>query len=56
LHQAAPSDAAQPVLVAGDPEALQRERRLREGIPISAALAAQLRAVCERSGVAFILQ
>jgi LDH2 family malate/lactate/ureidoglycolate dehydrogenase len=55
MHHAAPSDPAQPVLVAGDPEALQREKRLREGIPLSAALADQLRAVCQRCGVPFVL-
>lgn len=51
LHATPPADPAQPVLVAGDPEADSRERRLREGIPIPPSLAAQLRGVCERAGV-----
>jgi LDH2 family malate/lactate/ureidoglycolate dehydrogenase len=55
LHGTAPVDAAQPVLVPGDPEAAARERRLREGIPLPAALLEKLRAICGRSGVAFIL-
>ena len=56
MHDAAPADPAQPVLVAGDPEALQRETRLRLGIPLSVALAGQLQAVCQRSGVPFVLK
>jgi LDH2 family malate/lactate/ureidoglycolate dehydrogenase len=55
LHATPAVDAAKPVLVPGDPEAHARERRLREGIPMPALLLEKLRAVCERSGVAFIL-
>ncbi|HEY7238790.1 MAG TPA: Ldh family oxidoreductase [Burkholderiales bacterium] len=55
LHGTAPVDPAQPVLVPGDPEAAARERRLRQGIPLPASLLEKLRAICERSGVAFIL-
>jgi len=55
LHGTPAVDAAQPVLVPGDPEAAARERRLREGIPLPASLLEKLRAICERSGVAFIL-
>jgi LDH2 family malate/lactate/ureidoglycolate dehydrogenase len=55
LHGTASVDPAQPVLVPGDPEAAARERRLREGIPLPAALLEKLRSICERSGVAFIL-
>jgi LDH2 family malate/lactate/ureidoglycolate dehydrogenase len=55
LHGTAPVDPAQPVLVPGDPEAAAREQRLREGIPLPAPLLEKLRAICERSGVAFIL-
>ena len=55
LHATTPVDAAQPVLVPGDPEAASRERRLREGIPLPEPLLGKLRAICERSGVAFIL-
>lgn len=55
LHGTVPVDPAQPVLVPGDPEAVARERRLREGIPLPVTLLEKLRAICERSGVAFIL-
>lgn len=55
LHGTAAVDPALPVLVPGDPEAASRERRLRDGIPLPGALLEKLRAICERSGVAFIL-
>ena len=56
LHgEATAVNPEQPVLVPGDPEAAARERRLREGIPLPASLLDKLRAICERSGVAFIL-
>ena len=55
LHATPPADPALPVLVAGDPEAAAREQRLREGIPIPAALAEDLRGVCQRCGAAFVL-
>jgi LDH2 family malate/lactate/ureidoglycolate dehydrogenase len=52
-----PTRAAVPVL-GTNPIAFAapaRERRLREGIPLPASLLGKLRAICERSGVAFIL-
>ena len=55
LHGAPAIDPALPVLVAGDPEAAAREERLREGVPIPDRLRQKIRAVCERSGVPFIL-
>ena len=55
LHATPAVDPAQPVLVPGDPEAESRERRLGEGIPLPSPLLEKLRAVCERSGVPFIL-
>src|SRR5262249_47702190 len=55
LHATPPLDPAAPVLVAGDPEAQTRARRLAEGIPVPAALAEQIRAVCARSGAPFLL-
>jgi LDH2 family malate/lactate/ureidoglycolate dehydrogenase len=55
LHGTAPIDPAAPVLVPGDPEAAARERRQREGIPLPGSLLEKLRAICERSGVPFIL-
>jgi LDH2 family malate/lactate/ureidoglycolate dehydrogenase len=55
LHAARPTDAAEPVLVAGDPEAIARQERLRDGIPIPESLAAKIRAICERCGAPFLL-
>ncbi len=56
LHATPPSDPAHPVLVAGDPETAKRRERLENGIPIPAPLQEQLRAVCERAGVDYILK
>ncbi|MEM9360791.1 MAG: Ldh family oxidoreductase [Pseudomonadota bacterium] len=55
LHATPAADPAQPVLVAGDPEAAKRAERLEKGIPIPQALDAQLREVCDRAGVAYVL-
>ncbi len=55
LHDAEPTDADQPVLVAGDPEATKREERLRDGVPIPDALDRQLRDVCKNINVAYVL-
>lgn len=55
LHATPPADPDQPVLVAGDPEAAKRAERLEKGIPIPSALDEQLRGVCERAGVAYVL-
>jgi LDH2 family malate/lactate/ureidoglycolate dehydrogenase len=55
LHAARPTDPARPVLVAGDPERLQREDRLAHGIPLHPALRDQLRRVAEAAGVPYIL-
>jgi LDH2 family malate/lactate/ureidoglycolate dehydrogenase len=51
LHAVPPVDPSAPVLVAGEPEALEREKRLRDGIPIPDSLAAQIRQMCERCNV-----
>jgi len=56
LHRTPPVDPELPVLVAGDPEAERRSRRLREGVPIPATLAEQLRALCARCGAPFVLE
>ncbi|MGA2960683.1 MAG: Ldh family oxidoreductase [Candidatus Korobacteraceae bacterium] len=56
LHGVSPIDPAEPVLVAGDPELQAREQRLKEGVPITPALADKLRAICQRSGVPFLLE
>ncbi len=55
LRATPPADPALPVLIPGDPETESRERRSREGIPISPALAEKIRAICERCGVPFLL-
>jgi LDH2 family malate/lactate/ureidoglycolate dehydrogenase len=55
LHAAPPSDAGEPVLVAGEPEAIAREERLRDGIPMPDSLAEKIRAICERCGAPFVL-
>jgi LDH2 family malate/lactate/ureidoglycolate dehydrogenase len=55
LHETAPIDPSQPVLVAGDPEEATRQHRLREGIPIPDTLLEKLRGVCERNGAPFLL-
>ena len=55
LHATPAIDPAQPVLVAGDPEAAAREQRLRDGIPMPSALLDNIRAIRERSGIAFLL-
>ncbi len=56
MHNVKPVDPAAPVLVAGDPEVRIREERLANGIPIPDSLAAQLRDVCLRSNVAYVLE
>lgn len=55
LHAAPPVDPAQPVLVAGDPEAAAREKRRREGIPLPQTLINKIREICERCGAPFLL-
>ncbi|MBO0688162.1 MAG: Ldh family oxidoreductase [Candidatus Dormibacteraeota bacterium] len=55
LRETRPADPHAPVLVAGDPERAARSRRLEGGIPIPAALRADLRQVAEAAGVAYVL-
>ena len=55
LHDARPTSPDQPVLVAGEPEAIAREERSRTGIPVPDALAQKIRAICERCGAPFLL-
>ena len=55
LHATPPADPAKPVLVAGEPEDRERERRLREGIPIPPALDRHIRDICGRCGAAYLL-
>ena len=55
LHAATPTNADEPVLVAGEPEAIARAERSRTGIPVPASLADRIRAICERAGAPFLL-
>ncbi len=55
LRATDPIDAAQPVLVPGDPEHESLARRLAEGIPMLPALVDEVRGVAERSTVPFLL-
>jgi LDH2 family malate/lactate/ureidoglycolate dehydrogenase len=55
LHAATPANADEPVLVAGEPEALSRAERARDGIPVPAPLADKIRAICDRAGAPFLL-
>lgn len=55
LHATRPVDPAEPVLVAGDPQAQAREKRSRDGVPMPEMLLDQLRGVCDRAGAEFVL-
>jgi LDH2 family malate/lactate/ureidoglycolate dehydrogenase len=55
LHAATPASAGEPVLVAGEPEAMSRAERARDGIPVPPALAEKIRAICDRAGAPFLL-
>ena len=55
LHAATPTNVAEPVLVAGEPEAIARAERSRTGIPVPTPLAERIRAICERAGAPFLL-
>ena len=55
LHGTAPADPAQPVLVAGEPEWRERERRLREGIPMTDTLRDEIREVARGCNAPFLL-
>ncbi len=56
LRAAPPTDPAQPVLVAGDPEHAARRERLRTGIPMTETLFEEIRAVATGSGAPFLLE
>ncbi len=55
LHACRRADPAQPVWVAGDPEAQAMEERSSLGIPVPEALLAQLRSIAVECGVAWRL-
>jgi len=56
LHGTPCADPDEPVLVAGDPEAHEREKRLRNGIPVPPRLEAHIREICGRCGADYVLQ
>ena len=55
LRGTKPTDPAQPVLVAGDPERAAYAERTVTGIPISDALLEEVRSVTEAADVPFIM-
>jgi len=55
LHKAQPIDSSQPVLVAGDPEFNEYERRKRDGIPMPGSLLSLVREIAERAETPYIL-
>lgn len=49
------ADPAQPILVPGEPERIERQARMRDGIPLEPSLVAALSRVASDAGVAFLL-
>jgi LDH2 family malate/lactate/ureidoglycolate dehydrogenase len=50
-----PVDPAQPVMVAGDPQWANAEKRLQEGIPVGAGLLGQIRQIAQASAAPWLL-
>jgi LDH2 family malate/lactate/ureidoglycolate dehydrogenase len=55
LRSTTPMDAAQPVMVAGDPQWRLREQRLRDGIPVGPNLLAQVETIAKDSGAPWLM-
>jgi len=55
LRSAKRVDPAQPVLVHGDPERAQMEKRSLEGVPVPDALAAKIRSIASDCGAAALI-
>jgi len=55
LRATLPADSDQPVLVAGDPERIAHATRTRHGVPMTDALAEEIREVCRSCGAPFLL-
>jgi LDH2 family malate/lactate/ureidoglycolate dehydrogenase len=55
LHDTPAADPSRPVLVAGEPEWEERERRLDAGIPMTPTLVQEVAAVCESCDAPFTL-
>ncbi|HEX4327905.1 MAG TPA: Ldh family oxidoreductase [Burkholderiales bacterium] len=54
LHAVTPIDPQKPVLVPGDPEAMKRADRLKNGIPMPLTLVQKLEEVAQRAETAFL--
>lgn len=55
LHGTRPADPRNPVLVAGDKERAERERRLANGIPFPRSLIDSAKAIAEDCNASFLL-
>jgi LDH2 family malate/lactate/ureidoglycolate dehydrogenase len=56
LRETTPVDPSRPVLIAGDPEAETRARRLENGVPIPPKLDEHIRNICARAGSPYLLK
>lgn len=56
LRATPPADPDNPVLVAGDPEYAREAERRRDGIPVPAKLAEDIRGIAGRAGAEFLLE
>jgi len=55
LRATTPVDPAQPVMVAGDPQWNNAEKRMREGIPVGAGLLNQVRQIAQAAAAPWLL-
>ena len=55
LRTTRPVDPGQPVMVAGDPQWNNAERRLRDGIPVGTGLLNQIRQIAQASAAPWLL-
>ena len=56
MRSSQPLSRDKPVLVPGDPEAAERLQRLKTGVPLPHTLLAQLRELCDRNTVPYVLE
>ena len=55
LRATTPVDPAQPVMVAGDPQWNNAEKRMREGIPVEPGLLNQVRQIAQAAAAPWLL-
>jgi LDH2 family malate/lactate/ureidoglycolate dehydrogenase len=55
LRATTPVDPAQPVMVAGDPQWKNAERRMAEGVPVGPGLLQQVRQIAQASAAPWLL-